>query len=312
MEHFVTLFDSGFLPQGLALYASLQNQGEPFILWVVCMDKLVEFAIGKMGNDNLKAIPLHQVEEMFPELLTIKPQRSRGEYCWTLTSFSYAAVMAQRSDIERVTYVDADVFFFGPASRLLSEMDAVNADVLLTEHAYAPEYAQESTAGIYCVQFLPIRNNEIGRIIMRWWQERCIEWCFARYENGKFGDQKYLDDWTIRWGKSVAVLKAKHLTLAPWNVDYYAPNSDAMGIYHFHGLRIYASHHVRLWIYYKISNSLCERIYGTYVTALKRALAKIDGNGIEIHYASYDMGWDGKMKRLMRRLLGRNEKWIRL
>ena len=37
-EHFVTLFDSGFLPQGLALHASMLRHLPSFCLWVLCVD----------------------------------------------------------------------------------------------------------------------------------------------------------------------------------------------------------------------------------------------------------------------------------
>ena len=39
MEHFVTVFNSLFLPQGLALYDSMQKNLDSFKLWVVCVDQ---------------------------------------------------------------------------------------------------------------------------------------------------------------------------------------------------------------------------------------------------------------------------------
>ena len=42
IEHFVTLFDSKFLPMGMALHDSLMIHAQPFHLWILCMDELVE------------------------------------------------------------------------------------------------------------------------------------------------------------------------------------------------------------------------------------------------------------------------------
>ena len=49
MEHYVTLFDSLFLPQGLALHASLQQHAGEHRLWVLCVDEL---AHDLRGNDS--------------------------------------------------------------------------------------------------------------------------------------------------------------------------------------------------------------------------------------------------------------------
>ena len=38
-EHFVTCFDSYFMPQGFALYESLSKHYKGSVLWVICLDK---------------------------------------------------------------------------------------------------------------------------------------------------------------------------------------------------------------------------------------------------------------------------------
>ena len=86
MEHFVTLFDSLFLPQGLALHASMQRKLPNYRLWVLCVDDLAHDLLTKLALPNVSLIRLSSVET--PELLAVKPGRGKGEYCWTLTPFA--------------------------------------------------------------------------------------------------------------------------------------------------------------------------------------------------------------------------------
>jgi hypothetical protein len=132
------------------------------------------------------------------ELLRVKPGRTKGEYCWTCTSHAIRYVLDTFS-LPEVTYLDADLFFYAPPSILLDELDRSGASVLITPHRYTRRYDISRRSGIYCVQFTTFRADERGLRALDWWCERCLEWCHARVENGKFGDQKYLDDWPTRF-----------------------------------------------------------------------------------------------------------------
>ena len=79
-------------------------------------------------------------------------------------------------------------------------------------------------------------SRDGGETVRKWWEGKCIEWCFAKLEDGKFGDQKYLDDWPIRFENSVHALTNKELMLAPWNATRF-PYGNAVA-WHFHDLRI--------------------------------------------------------------------------
>jgi len=75
-------------------------------------------------------------------------------------------------------------------------------------------------AGVYNVGLLAFRRDERGLACLHWWRDRCLEWCFTRFEDGKFGDQKYLDDWSTRFR---GIHELRHLGggVAPWNVQQY-------------------------------------------------------------------------------------------
>lgn len=218
-EHFVTLFDRNFLPSGICLYQSLSKTHKNFTLWVLCMDDEVWKQLNCLSFDNIRLIKLSEIET--DKLLALKKERTRVEYCWTLTPFTPKIVFEREPSIDRVTYIDADLYFFDTTTKIFDEFERSNSDVLITQHGYANRYDKSEKSGIYCVQFMVFKNTSEALRILNWWQEKCIEWCFNRCEDGKCGDQKYLDDWPERFGSAIHVLKNLSLTLAPWNLERF-------------------------------------------------------------------------------------------
>jgi hypothetical protein len=271
LEHYVTLFDGAFLPQGVALHGSLTRHAGDFTLWVLCMDDTAHAVLTRLALPNVRLLRLQEVET--PELLKVKPSRTRAEYCWTLTPFSVLAVLSRDSHVDRVTYVDADFWFMKPPTPLFNELESSGKQVLMTDHAYAPEYDQSATSGQYCVQFVTFCRTG-GLAVLEWWAARCLEWCHARFEDGKFGDQKYLEQWPALFPQ-VHVLGRHELLLAPWNARRF-PYGSAVA-YHFHGLRLLKGGKVLLYRGYEVPPGTRAAVYEPYVKELAvavRLLAK--------------------------------------
>jgi hypothetical protein len=279
MEHYVTLFDSGFLPSGLCLHDSLMKYAGDFTLWIVCMDQKVEQQLVNLKLSNVRLIALESIEN--ERLLSVKSTRTKGEYCWTMTPFVAESVFTLAPEAQRVTYLDADLFFFDSPTPFFDELEKSQKKVLITEHAFAPEYAQwEELSGKFCVQFLTFTNSIESFQVMHWWQDACIEWCYARIEKDRFGDQKYLNKWPELFGKDVHVLEQKNRTLAPWNVSYYMEQQILKPVfYHFHSLRLVGEKAVRLYEGYKI-NRQSQLLYDSYIQVLEEQLKALKALGI--------------------------------
>jgi len=241
MEHYVTLFDSLFAPQGLALHGSMERHLTSYTLWVLCVDNPTYEGLSRLELPNVKLLQLSTLETK--DLLRVKSSRTKGEYCWTLTPYAPRFVFEADMSVARVTYLDADVWFRKSPDRLLAELTESGKEVLITDHAYAPEHDQSATSGQFCVQFLTFTRFG-GEQVRSRWEQQCIDWCFARHEDGKFGDQKYLDDWPERYRDKVHVLRNIEAILAPWNATRFPYGNGVL--YHFHGLRILSEHHLDL------------------------------------------------------------------
>ena len=61
-EVYVTLFDSVFLPQGLALYRSLLNHSVNFRLWVLCLDQPCYDFLFTLQLQNIFLLSLSELE----------------------------------------------------------------------------------------------------------------------------------------------------------------------------------------------------------------------------------------------------------
>jgi len=306
VEHFVTLFDNNFLPLGLCLHRSLMEHGQPFQLWILCMDEVVERHLRKLALPHASLIPLRDVEDS--RLLAVKPLRSRGEYCWTITPFTPQFVFERDPDVERVTYVDADLFFFCHPHSLLDEFEHSGKHVLITEHAYDPRYEKSGRArrsGRFCVQFITFRRTEEAAKVMHWWQERCLEWCFNRVEDGKFGDQKYLDQWPALFEQEVHILLQKEKTLAPWNVRYFEQLGSgrvAPVFYHFHGLRLISPGELLLYSGYRVGEA-AQALYRVYQQNIAESINLLNGNDIPVPYLPLRKDLLGRCIMLKRRIL---------
>ena len=301
VEHYVTLFDNNFLPLGLCLHGSLQHHGGAFVLWVLCMDEAVERNLRALALPNVRLIPLAEAETT--SLRSVKDSRTRAEYCWTITPFTADFVFARDASVMRVTYIDADLFFFAPPTPLFAEFEASGKDVLITEHAYAPQYDNTLLSGRFCVQFVTLRRTQAAAEVLHWWQARCIEWCYARCEDGKYGDQKYLDQWPVLFGNSVHIFSDPDQTLAPWNADYrigLGLKHPRPVFYHFHGLRVVAPHRIKLFSGHRIVAA--RFLYEEYVAAMHETAARLQAAAIgmpTLPEASTLFGWLRKIKYLL-------------
>jgi FkbM family methyltransferase len=241
-KFYCTYFDRNYLFKGLALIESLRkHEKNDYQLFVICLDELTRIILKKLNLPNVTLIPMHEIERRDFPLLETKKNRSTVEYYWTATPTILLRLLERNPYIDVLTYLDADLYFYSSPNPIFEELG--NQSVLIHEHRFSPSLRHLEIHGKYNVGLLCFRNDANGIVVLNWWRERCIEWCYAHEENGKFADQMYLNDWTKRFN-GVAVLQNIGAGVAPWNHEQYAFNADSSGnvlvngkpliFYHFH------------------------------------------------------------------------------
>jgi hypothetical protein len=218
MLNFCTLFDSRYLSRGLLMYESLVKHEPGSHLYIVAFDHLALNILSQLNLEKATVIPLHDFEN--EDLLRVKNSRSIAEYCWTCTS-SVIEYVLKKYKVDSCTYVDADLYFYSSA-RILTEELQNGKTVLITDHRFSrlARLLEQKRAGRFCVQFITFINTPGSRSILRKWIGQCIDWCYSRYEDGKFGDQKYLDSWPEEYPE-VHILENHGGGIAPWNARQY-------------------------------------------------------------------------------------------
>jgi len=282
--NFCTLFDSNYLSRGHAMYESLKKHCDNFHIYVFAFDDKTHDVLTQLNLKHITVITLKEFEN--EKLLAVKAKRTIAEYCWTCTSSTILYVF-NNFKVDNCTYIDADLFFYSSPKALFDEIG--DKSVLITEHRFTPRYDRSDIAGIYCVQFITFKKNELGLKVLNWWVNACLEWCYDRYEDGKFGDQKYLDDWTTKFD-GVHVLKHLGGGMAPWNVQQCKlisrdkddikmlnrKDSSSFNVvfYHYHYVRFYENGIVDLG-WFKLEKDIINNFYVLYIRALNNALKTI-------------------------------------
>jgi hypothetical protein len=280
-RYFCTLFDSGYLLKGLAMIRSLEQYCSGMKIYVLCMDAQTQLILEQLDLPYVTCIPLAQIET--EELLKAKADRGVAEYCWTLSSCFTWYVMQSYPDIDLLTYVDADLLFYSDVQPLFDEIG--DASIAIIEHRFTKRLKDREVNGRFCVEWDTFRRDEQGLACLARWREQCIEWCYYRLEDGKMGDQKYLDEWPNRYS-SCHILMHPGAGIAPWNYAQYrfgfnqsgniTVNDAPLIFYHFHQFQLLNNGKFdRLSTFYTSERAEPAAIYERYETELKQCLVDV-------------------------------------
>lgn len=224
MRYFCTYFDRNFVYQGLALYESLCDHAGDFTLWVLCFDETTFVLLSRLNLPHLRTIRLEDFEAANPALISVKADRSFLEYYWTSTPLLLLYVLNLQPDVDLIAYLDADLFFYSKVSPIYEEFKSGSIYIIphQFEHGVSPDCHEFSDppAGRYNVGYVAFRREDIAISCLERWGRQCLDWCYLREENGKMGDQKYLDDWPGKF-PNVIVSENHGVGAGGWNLIKY-------------------------------------------------------------------------------------------
>jgi hypothetical protein len=289
---FCTYFDHRYLPRALALYRSLERHAGDFRLWALCLTPECEALVQRLALPSLQAVALAELETADPELAGCKPTRSPIEYYFTCSPCLPRYLLARHAGIETIVYLDSDLYFFADPRMVLEHLSG--AAVGLTPHRLAPAVPRRfERYGRYNVGWVSFRRSGDALACLAWWRAQCLAWCYDRAEDGRYADQKYLEEFERRFG-GVRSIELKGANLAPWNVANYALSAlgsetlvdqEPLIFFHFQGIsRLRAGlYDTNLAAYRtRMTKLLRERIYEPYLRELAQCETQVAALGAPI------------------------------
>jgi len=136
---------------------------------------------------------------------------------------SFMKHLLQDYDLEKLVYLDPDIFVYSPLAPVFEALDA-GAAATLTPHmttpvsdGRAPSEQDMLYNGTYNLGFVAVRRCEEASRLLDWWEQRCLEQGFSEGRTGLFVDQKWMN---LAPGlfSGIAILRHAGCNMAYWNL----------------------------------------------------------------------------------------------
>lgn len=206
---FIMLFDNQHSPEGMVCLDSILKKQPDAKVFVLCLTPPVSEAVEKRGGTPIE---LATFETRYPMIAATKSERPWAPYTQSLKPFLPEYVFDENPEVEVLTYVDSDMYFWGDPQEI-------------TEEFGDKSFMVTTRADMCDVYFnggcFTCRNDDNCRQFLKWWQERCIEWCLWQAgPGGRFGEEGYLNIIKEEPGKFKGTYVNKHpgINAAPWNI----------------------------------------------------------------------------------------------
>lgn len=273
-----TIVTRDYLARGLVLYNSLKKSPSGFHLWICCADNEAFKILKKMQLDSVTLIHVASLKN--EKLTRIEGNRKVSEFCWTLKAPYILYLLQNNYSLKSVLYVDADLFFFKDIGGIYEEWG--NDSIFLTRLWMGS--GAERKYGMYSAGLIGFKRNRNAFRCLRWWERKCLKWCYDKIMRGRWSDQKYLDPWPQLF-TDVKISENKGLNAGPWNIKRFKIqikrntvylSGHELSVYHYSGFTIFNASEFEFCNRRRMPLKAKMYIYPGYAEAVSEALSYIE------------------------------------
>ena len=213
MKNLCTVSDSSFLIKGLAMYDSIQESSEDFMLHYLLIDAQINTSNIDKHQANVKFYNINDLLSENEELQKIK-EDNYDYFCWILSAY-FTNYLINKYDFDSVTYIDSDIYFYQNINILFEQFGS--KDIGVFRHRMFPlgMYRPEGLLNVGVVYF---KNTAVGKEALGWWVDAVIN---KKYPGlATCGDQKYLEFFMYAYPNNIQ-LDGDAGHSAPWLWQIY-------------------------------------------------------------------------------------------
>jgi len=272
-----TIFDKNNILKTIAFYDSLRKHSSLYIFWFLCLDEETKAVMEKLNLPKVKLFTVSELDDT--ELEDTKNSRKQSEFVFTTKPAFLYFISTKLQDGDLLMFADNDIIFFQSPDFFFERMRCEHYSIAISPHRFPKKTsdAMNSRVGKYNAGLTIFIIGPTSRHCIQDWRNDCINWCYLRYEKERFGDQKYIEKWPLRYNE-VYEIPDKGINLATWNIfnwkiteknSQFFIDEDPLICYHFHRIKFYLeNNHIKpvpIYVFHK-------KLYTLYLNKLQHAL----------------------------------------
>lgn len=219
MQKFCTIITADHFPKAAVLCHSIRSFNNTAELYVLISDEKKNVHQRETEGMKLISVDLLSNYPLVDELYKKYAHINFDNFRWSLKPVFASYLL--RTGLDKVIYLDCDMFFVNDFGFLFKELDKY--DILLTPHWNNTNpslnkngFLSNFTSGLFSAGFFGA--NRKGLPALDWWANACH---FMMGENIKIGvhdDQRYLDIFPVLF-EDIHIIRHRGCNIGSWNVE---------------------------------------------------------------------------------------------